>query len=384
VQLVGLGGNRTNQVLREVKVMVGTLDKVAGMVRVEVANTAPYGRSQVRVTAMDREGRMVVGPMFSSFLTKAEPGQLVVALLTIIVVSIILGGAVFCVYRRCQVVAEAAAMEPRDLVAEGRMEEQTVLIITTLDNPQHVEIVKRFCRYLRDWCGVGTTYFALSDDESGIGGGDPWKWCQETGDSVRQNGNIVFIAGPNRGLSSNPSIHPNLEQNQAFLTTSHLHTMAIEGRAFVLKFAYSHLGTLPQEVPDHLKLSAYSLPRQLNEFLLQLLKVRKQSLCRLALLPLVQPRIRPADLSREGGTKLLDKVKMLTATSLAATGPRKELILTSVWAGREREGKEEMQTLLSPSHPRQGEGQTLTLELEGNMPSTRDMGGRDNLDTEDQ
>jgi hypothetical protein len=36
-------------------------------------------------------------------------------------------------------------------------------------------------RYLRDWCGVGTTYFAM-DDETGIGSTqrDPWKWCQVT------------------------------------------------------------------------------------------------------------------------------------------------------------------------------------------------------------
>ena len=71
------------------------------------------------------------------------------------------------------------------------------------------------CRYLRDWCGVGTTYFAM-DDETGIGSTqrDPWKWCQETGDKVREKGTIVFIAGPDPGLATNTSIHPNLEHNQ--------------------------------------------------------------------------------------------------------------------------------------------------------------------------
>ena len=49
-------------------------------------------------------------------------------------------------------------------------------------------------------------------------------------------------------LCRNTSIHPNLEQNQAFLTTAHLQALAGEGRAFVLKFPYSNLGTLPQVV----------------------------------------------------------------------------------------------------------------------------------------
>ena len=70
-------------------------------------------------------------------------------------------------------------------------------------------------RYLRDWCGVGKTYFAM-DDDTGISSAnrDPWKWCQETGDIVQEKGTIVFLAGPEPGLSDNISIHPNLEHNQ--------------------------------------------------------------------------------------------------------------------------------------------------------------------------
>ena len=37
---------------------------------------------------------------------------------------------------------------------------------------------------------------------------------QETGDKVREKGTIVFIAGPDPGLATNTSIHPNLEHNQ--------------------------------------------------------------------------------------------------------------------------------------------------------------------------
>ena len=68
---------------------------------------------------------------------------------------------------------------PISISTIGRMKHQSVLIITPLDNPDHVEIVQLLCRYLKDWCGVDTTYFAF-DEATGIGvsQNDPWKWCQ--------------------------------------------------------------------------------------------------------------------------------------------------------------------------------------------------------------
>ena len=59
--------------------------------------------------------------------------------------------------------AEQGAVEPGDLVKAGRMQSQSLLIITPLDNPDHVDIVKQLCRYLKEWCGVGTTYFAFDE-----------------------------------------------------------------------------------------------------------------------------------------------------------------------------------------------------------------------------
>ena len=35
------------------------------------------------------------------------------------------------------------------------MEARRVLVVTPLDSPDHVEVVRLFCRYLKDWCGVG-------------------------------------------------------------------------------------------------------------------------------------------------------------------------------------------------------------------------------------
>ena len=65
------------------------------------------------------------------------------------------------------------------LLSAGRMEARRVLVVTSLDSPDHVEVVRLFCRYLKDWCGVGSTYFAF-DEATGIGveQNDPWKWCQ--------------------------------------------------------------------------------------------------------------------------------------------------------------------------------------------------------------
>ena len=105
-----------------------------------------------------------------------------------------------------------------------------MLVVTSLDSPDHVEVVRLFCRYLKDWCGVGSTYFAF-DEATGIGveQNDPWKWCQvlkylletvcdcdtqETCDKVREDGTVVYIAGPDPSLADNTSIFPNLEQNQ--------------------------------------------------------------------------------------------------------------------------------------------------------------------------
>ena len=86
---------------------------------------------------------------------------------------------------------------------------------------------------------------------------------QETCDKVKDDGTVVYIAGPDPSLANNSSIFPNLEQNQvckkycalsyilsnfyrqAFVMTRHLPVMGREGRVIVVKFGYSNLKTLP-------------------------------------------------------------------------------------------------------------------------------------------
>jgi len=391
IVLVRVGENITKDIIyNQTFVSLGGTEGM--MHKVLFAYSLPSGRFQLLIKPV--QNGLVVGPVLSScYLTRPDYGQHALAIVTAILVTVLIVGLVLTLYRRWQAVAEAGAVEPSALVMAGRMEEQAVLIVTPLDNPDHVDVVKDLCRYLRDWCGVGTTYFAM-DDETGIGSTqrDPWKWCQETGDKVRDKGTIVFIAGPDPGLATNTSIHPNLEHNQAFLTTRHLHQMAGEGRAMVAKFSYSSLKTLPQEVPEHLKTSAYHIPKQTNEFLVHLLQVKKKALCSLFPCPLVRPDIKPGDFSRAGGPELIRKIRELT---LKEAKYRLELhgsgVVTSSNIVR-KEIKQEVRengedtTLLCEEIKnlnRKEEDRTLQVELEGGLPSTREMGARDKLDVED-
>ena len=200
LELVQSRDNMTSEVVEDLRVKVTPEDRARGAVVVKVTDNPPYGRSQVLVTGFDHLGNAAAATVLSSTVTVPHPGHHLTALLAVVLVAILLSGAVFVVYRKWNLLIEAAAVEPQELVTVGQIEPVTLLVVTTLENPAHVEVVKLLCRYLRNWCGVTKTYFAL-DEEAGIGGGDPWKWCQETGDIVRQSGSILFIAGPDCSLS---------------------------------------------------------------------------------------------------------------------------------------------------------------------------------------
>jgi len=393
--LVKVGENITKDIVHNQTVSSSRLSNSL-LNRIELDFSIPSGRFQLLVTPM-KNGKLIGTVLYSGYLTKPDYGQHTLAIITAILVTVLMVGIVLTLYRRWQAVAEAGAVEPGDLILAGRMEEQTVLIVTPLDNPDHVDVVKHLCRYLRDWCGVGTTYFAM-DDETGIGSTqrDPWKWCQETGDKVRDKGTIVFIAGPDPGLSTNTSLHPNLEHNQAFLTTRHLHQMAKEGRALVARFSYSSLRTLPQEVPEHLKSSAYLIPKQTNEFLVHLLQVKKRALCNLLPCPIVRPDVKPSDLSRAGGHEMLQKISELAQKESKSKLEKIEddrkkarrstsIVKPVVMSGGS--GNEEITLLMCEEIKnlnKSDQERTLKVDVEGGMPSIKDMGDRDRMDIEEE
>ena len=176
------------------------------------------------------------------------------------------------------------------------------------------------------------------------------------------------------------SIHPNLEQNQAFLSTAHLQVMAEEGRLLVATFPYSQLTNLPTEVPRHLQASSYLLPSRMNDFLVALLRLPRQPLCGLSMVPSIKPEVRPANLDRDGGPQLLAKVQELSRAVLLPVH-KSTYQLSSKDKLPLIDRKEEQTLLLQKNEKLKDE--TLQIELEEALPSVLDMEKRDRFDTED-
>ncbi len=59
----------------------------------------------------------------------------------------------------------------------------------------------------------------------------------------------------------------------------------------ILHFPYSDPSTVPSLVPPHVASRPHALPHGMNDFLCQLLEVKKRQLCPLLPVPLVQPRV---------------------------------------------------------------------------------------------
>lgn len=373
------------------------------IVKVRLDHAPPSGRYQVAVSALSGDQQLVVS--YSSPLV-VPPNHLHLVILAI-TAAVILLGLLLALYKRWHQVAEEGAVEPQVLVDAGRIQPKPVLVITSLHNTKHSQIVKDLCEYLRKWCGVGATYFPL-DDEVGIHRGqrDPWKWCQESFERVKEEGgSLVFVAGPSPSLSSS-SVYPGLQDNQAFLATKDLRALAQQGRVVVCRLPYSSLKSLPSEVPAHLTSQPVSLPGQMNTFLSHLLQVKRKSLCWWAPCSLVQPEILPGDLTRPGGPQILQAIKELTAQDSQARMEQAALtqarlmqrFLPGSKGGEEQvkpaNGHQQQQQALLPPIIRARPGQTdedreagqplvsppgdvLQLELEPGLPSLRDLAYRD-------
>lgn len=374
-----------------------SLERGPGVMRVALTELSlTSGRYQALVTPQGSDQRLL-----SARLTRPSYTQTALAFVTAILVTLLMVGVLLTIYRQWHSVAEQGAVEPNSLLSAGRMEARRVLVVTSLDSPDHVEVVRHFCRYLKDWCGVGSTYFAF-DEATGIGveQNDPWKWCQETCDKVKDDGTVVYIAGPDPSLANNTSIFPNLEQNQAFVMTRHLPVMAREGRVIVVKFGYSNLKTLPTEVPDHLKHSSLHLPKHMNEFLVRMLQVKKKALCRLLPCPVVKPDIRPSSLTRTGGQELVQKIHELcqkdakhkqSLVNNSVSCKDNSPILKNLDSARtfiKSDPPAETAALLSKEilemnkRNQKSKDETLNIELEPTLPSTKNMEDRDRFDLE--
>ena len=62
----------------------------------------------------------------------------------------------------------------------------------------------------------------------------------------------------------------------------------------ILHFGYSDPSTVPTLVPAHVRAKAFNLPADANEFLCQLLDVKKRELCPLLPIKIIRPKVRVA------------------------------------------------------------------------------------------
>ena len=122
-----------------------------------------------------------------------------------------------------------------------------------------------------------------------------------------------------------------------------------------------------------------------------LLQVKKKALCTLFPCPLVRPDIKPGDLSRAGGPDLLHKIRELTLKEakyrLEQQGVGDKIVGSEEALPNRLEVVGEDTTLLVQGIQNlneQDKNRTLKVELEGGLPSTREMGDRDKMDVEEE
>ena len=89
------------------------------------------------------------------------------------------------------------------------------------------------------------------------------------------------------------AIYKDLPNNQAFVGTAYLKSMAEDGRVAVIHLPYSDPETIPDIIPQHLRNDPFWLPRDANAFLCQLLDVKRRELFPCISYPLVRPKVTP-------------------------------------------------------------------------------------------
>lgn len=234
---------------------------------------------------------------------------LLLALLVLIAVML-----AYC-YKRYYEVKATSVVVPNRLVEAERIQSKDVFIITNVDNKHHIDVVNAFGDYLKNHCAVGEVYFAL-DPRTGITSQDehdPWKWAQETAKKMDSSDDscLVFIGAPSSAMGI--CIYKDLPNNQAFVSTAYLKKMVDENRVAILNFPYSDADTIPNLVPPHVRAKPWHLPKDMNNFLCQLLDVKKRELCKCLPIPIVQPQVLPEGFQMSGGKEMLETVAILNA-----------------------------------------------------------------------
>jgi hypothetical protein len=284
--------------------------------RIQLDHNIPSGRYQIAVIPL-RGGNRTSLPSYSAQLERPDYGQHVLLIITIILLTIIIVGIILAGYKRRQRIIEESCIEPNIHVKAGLIQPRSVFVITQLENPDHTQVVKELCTYLRTHCGIADTYFPL-DDEGGVhtagsSSGDPWKWAQKSYEKVKETGTVLCIAGPNKAYIQGSSLWPGIQESQMFLVEPDLISLYREGRLICISLPYSDVGTLPRALPDQVVKATKQIPKDMNSILLQILKVERMG-CSCFGCVCVEPKILPANLTdRSAGITLLDKMNRLTS-----------------------------------------------------------------------
>lgn len=260
----------------------------------------------------------------AQFNTGARDTSAMGAILSIFIIVILLTVGIV-IWKRYKHVQEKHKVNPNRLLESGRIKAKNVLIITNVDCRLHINICFALIKYLKTHCAVGEVYYFL-DPNNGYKSHethDPWKWSQEISEKINEeNGFLLYIGGPPTEMSI--SVYKNLPNNQAFVGTAYLKSMADDNRVAVINFPYSDHETIPDVVPQHLKNDYYLFPRDANAFLCQLLDVKRRALFPCLSYPLVRPKILPHELQHyKGGKELLSEIEALTSKVMSFRAQQK-------------------------------------------------------------
>lgn len=236
-----------------------------------------------------------------------------VALVTFTLLALLL-------YFRYLWVRKIKQIDPESLyISDVDKKAPSVLIITDLENRQHVDIVEKINAYLKANCGVSEVLFAL-DPSNGMNSsqsaseGDPWRWSQEAAEKVsrRPNGFVIVLGSPPRDMSL--QVYKDFSDNQAFVSAQTLKDMDSKGSVRVVLLPYSDAQSLPESIPQHLKKNALKLPGDFNQLVSDVHHVGRKPLFDFLPFKFIQPEICYCNLSKTAsGSSILESIDKLDA-----------------------------------------------------------------------
>jgi len=304
------------------------------------------------------------------------------------------------VYFKYLCVKKFQKVDPAKMYGNESSKAPCVLVMSNVDNRQHVDVILQFNDYLKTNCNVSEVYFA-KDPKNGISSqaeGDPWRWAQEATAKVAdsgRNGFILILGAPPHKMSLD--IYKDFTKNQAFVSTQALCEMDEKKRVCVAMFPYCESAdSLPSVIPDHLKKSRLSLPKEMNKLLCAIHNIKSRPIFSWIPIPytFVQPDVCHSDLSKSPmGKELLKSISELQenveafkkqSESLYKTEEEEEAMpLNKVQMATMEEAKPNMPDLIATKKAGATEALPLVVQIESKTMSLgcKYLEGRDPNET---